>query len=791
MLNIRIFRNAILAFICLSVNLFAQTSGRIVDANTNKGIEAAVVSITGTYLQTITDADGKFSFNTSVDTTVSIRHLSYKPVTVQLSADNEIRLEPQTYISEEVTISSSRADRKSAIAYTDLSKSDIEKQNNGRDVPFLLNSLPSVVVTSDAGAGVGYTGIRVRGSDGTKVNVTINGIPVNDAESHQVYWVDLPDVASSVENVQVQRGLGNSTTGAGAFGASVNILTNKLSDKPYGEIASTAGSFNTFKNMVSFGSGLLNNAFAVEGRLSKITSDGYIDRATSDLKSFYLNTGYYGKKNSLRAVILSGKEKTYQAWYGVPDYVIDTNRTYNPAGEFYDNNGNVHYYADQTDNYQQDNYQLLYTHEFNKKLILKSALHYTYGRGYYEEYIPGAALSDYGLSDNDTTFADLIRRKWLSNDFSGANLSLEYSTSQLTVTGGIAGNYYAGDHFDQVIASAAGMSLTDYPHEYSNDDAFKTDISAFVKTVYSINPKTDLTIDLQERHVEYTYTGFTDLLETGRITSKVNFFNPKIGINYFIKPNLQAYIFGGIGHKEPVRDDYKTAISTDHLSPETLTDVEVGVKGKSKKSSYEINFYYMSYEDQLVNTGKINDVGEAVRQNVPNSHRAGVEAEAVTKLNQSVYLKGNITYSENKIKKYFEYLYDWSTGDVQINEYANTPISFSPSVTGFAGFGAEILKGFNAELDGKYVGKQYIDNTGSDLRSLDGYFVTDLHLSYTLKPKKISELTFQFSVFNLLSEKYSSNAYTYGESTNEGRVDYNYVFPQAELNVSGGVILKL
>jgi iron complex outermembrane receptor protein len=789
---LRIMLGAI-AFILVPQLLLAQKSGRVIDASTSEPVEGAVVSVNGTYLKSITDNEGNFTLTEDADS-VSVTHISFRPVTVSLKYSTEIKLEKKSYISEEVTISALRADNKSAIAYTDVSKAELEKQNNGRDFPFLLNSLPSVVVTSDAGAGVGYTGIRIRGSDATRVNVTINGVPVNDAESHQVYWVDLPDIASSVENVQVQRGLGNSTSGAGAFGATVNILTNKVSDKPYGTIASSVGSFNTFKNTVSFGSGLLNNAFAIEGRMSKITSDGYIDRATSDLKSFYLSAGYYGQKNSLRAIVFSGKEKTYQAWYGVPDFVVDTNRTYNPAGEYYDINGNPNYYNDQTDNYQQDNYQLIYTHEFNEKLLLNTTFHYTYGRGYYEEFIQGAKLFDYGLSDNDTTFADLIRRKWLSNDLAGANLSLDYHSSQLTLTGGISGNYYDGDHFDQVIASSAGLPLNNYPFEYSNDDAFKTDISAFLKTVYSINPKTDLTIDLQQRHVEYTYTGFVSLLETGGITTKVNFFNPKIGINYFIKKNLQAYVYGGIGHKEPVRDDYLAAISTDLLSPETLTDIELGLKGQSKKCSYGINFYYMDYKDQLVNTGKINDVGEAVRQNVPNSYRTGIEAEGMTRLNQ-FYLKGNITLSENKIKKYFEYLYGEDTAGVvlvRINEYSQTPISFSPAVTGFAGIGMEILKGLNAELDGKYVGKQYIDNTGSELRSLQPYFITDLHLSYTLTPKKIREITFQFSVFNLMNEKYSSSGATYPGLDNFGeRADYNVVFPQAEINFSGGVVVKL
>ncbi len=792
-------RRGLIAFLLL-LPAFSHSqgtiSGKITDSATDAGIEGAVVSINGTFLQTVTNADGSFSLPAANDTSVTITHLSYQPLTISVhEGNNSIKLIRRTYLTEEVTISSSRADKKSAVAFNDVSKADIEKINNGRDFPFLLNSIPSVVVTSDAGAGVGYTGIRVRGSDATRVNVTINGIPVNDPESHQVYWVDLPDIASSVENVQVQRGLGNSTNGAGAFGASINVLTNKISTEPYGTVSSSAGSFNTFKNTVSFGSGLLSNAFAVEGRLSKITSDGYIDRATSDLKSFYLSGGYYGKKNSLRFVTFSGQEKTYQAWYGVPQDSLNTNRTYNPAGEYYDADGNVHYYDDQTDNYQQDYYQLFYSHEINSKLILNTALFYTHGEGYYEEYKQDADLNGYSfpeitIGDSTITNADLIRRKWLSNDFYGANVSLEYSFQRLKLQAGVSGNYYEGEHYNEVIASEV-MPLLNYPFEYYNDMSYKTDISAFVRAIYSISDHTDITIDLQQRHLEYTYTGFDENLGSARKTSSPDFFNPKAGINYSPKENMQFYLFAGIGHKEPVRDDYMNASPNDSLQPEKMIDLEGGMKMRMRNAMFGVNLYYMYYDNQLILTGKINDVGEYIRQNVEKSFRSGVEVDGEYKFSPKFYAKANATFSVNKIEVFREYLDDYDTWTQVVQEYKNTPISFSPSVTGYAAFGVSVLKGLNAEVSGKYVGRQFLTNTGNDASSLEAYFVSDLHLSYTLTPKKIKELTFRVSLFNLTNSEYSANGATYSGYSGGVRFDSNYYYPQALLNFSAGVLLKL
>ena len=418
----------LLIFIPFILSAQENISGIIKDKETGEAVVGAVVNIDSTFFYSVSDLKGGFKITgvKGADFPITVTHISYKTEKIAISTrgDIVIMMTPQTYLSEEVNISAIRADNRSAFAYTEINKTEIAKINLGQDLPFLLNLTPSVVVTSDGGNGIGYTGIRIRGSDATRVNVTINGIPVNDAESHQVYWVDLPDLASSVENIQIQRGLGNSTNGTGAFGGSINILSNKLSTEPFANISSSAGSFNTFKNTVMFGSGLFSKVFAMEGRLSKIRSEGYIDRASSNLSSFYLSGGYYGKKNSLRAIILSGKEKTYQAWYGVPQDSLETNRTYNPAGEYYDQQGKIHYYENQTDNYRQSYYQLLYSHEFSKFFSGNFALHYTRGKGYYEEYKADEPLADYNLStlniaDSTITSMDVIRQLWLSNHFYG------------------------------------------------------------------------------------------------------------------------------------------------------------------------------------------------------------------------------------------------------------------------------------------------------------------------------------------------------------------------------------
>ncbi len=794
--------HAILFLICLMPSaMFAQNSfsGILKDKSTGEPVDGAVITIDSSYYATLSNMEGRFSFSGINRSAISItiNHLSYQPLKLNLIGGNEMTIEltPQTYLTEEVNVSATRANNQSMFAYTDLDKPEIEKNNLGQDLPLLLNLTPSVVTTSDGGNGIGYTGIRIRGSDATRVNVTINGIPVNDAESHQVYWVDLPDIASSVENIQVQRGVGNSTNGAGAFGGSINILSSKLDTKPFAQINSSAGSFNTFKNTVSFGTGLISDVFAVEGRLSKITSNGYIDRATSDLRSFYLSGGYYGKTNSLRAVVFSGKEKTYQAWYGVPGDSLATNRTYNPAGEYYDTLGNVFYYDNETDNYQQDNYQLIYSHEFSKSLFANVALHYTRGKGYYEEYRQNDDLSNYNLpisnvGDLIISSMDIVRQRWLSNHFYGATWSVEYDKNKINIRAGGALNKYTGDHYDEIIASQF-MFWQQYPYRYSENEAEKTDASFFVRGLYDVDDKLSLSVDLQERMISYSFDGFDDNYIYGRQNEKMNFFNPKGGLSYQLSKNTQLYFSAGVGHKEPVRDDFVNSTPSKRPEAEFMIDYETGARFKMNNFSFSVNGYYMNYKSQLILTGKINDVGEYIRESVKDSYREGIEAEGRVIFNPHIYSFANISLSRNRIKNYREYVDDYDGGPQIVNEYNNTSISFSPTITGAILIGFVPVRNFNLELTGKYAGKQFLDNTMNDSRMLDEYFVSDLHLAYSINPGKIKEITFRFALYNITDAIYNSNGYTYSGYISGERNDYNYYFPQARVNWLGGIVVKI
>ncbi|MCX6290971.1 MAG: TonB-dependent receptor, partial [Bacteroidetes bacterium] len=521
-----------------STTVFSQGSltGIISDETSGEKIRGAVVSIEHTFLKAITDANGNFTIANVKNGPMKLHvtHLAYQDYSEEIKSAGSplaIRLKEKTVMADEVNVVATRAGGKSAIAYTNLEKEEIEKQNLGQDLPYLLNMTPSVVVTSDAGTGVGYTGIRIRGSDATRVNVTINGIPVNDAEGHLVYWVDLPDFASSVDNIQIQRGIGTSTNGAGAFGGSVNIQSTKLSAEPFASVNSSFGSFNTMKNTVQFGTGLLNKTFAMEGRFSKITSDGYIDRATSDLKSFYLSGGYYGNKSSLRMILFSGKEKTYQAWYGVPQEKLNgntdslMNHYYNNLGYVYftpqdslnlfnSNNRtyNLYTYPNQTDNYQQDYYQLLYSRSVNANWNLNAALHYTKGKGYYEEYEHAQSLAAYHLDtmfiNNDTVVTtNLVRQRWLDNDFYGFTFSTNYTKTKMRFSLGGAGNRYHGKHYDEVTWMEKNPG-TPFPYRYADNDATKNDFTVFAKLNYEITSRLEAYGDVQYRTITYEFPGF-------------------------------------------------------------------------------------------------------------------------------------------------------------------------------------------------------------------------------------------------------------------------------------------
>jgi iron complex outermembrane recepter protein len=783
---------------------FGQLSGTVTEADTKEKIPGAIVSFENSFLTAVTDAEGKFSFDKIKLQIAKVRvsRLGYETSVQEIPLPNEqiiISLSKRTYLTEEATVTATRASDNSPTAFSNITKKEIEEKNLGQDIPFLLATTPSVVMTSDAGNAVGYTGIRIRGSDATRVNVTINGIPVNDAESHQVYWVDLPDFASSIENIQIQRGIGTSTNGAGAFGGSVNIQSSAVSREAFSSLYSSYGSFNTWKNTVNFGTGLLKNKFAVEGRFSKITSDGYIDRATSDLKSFYLSGGYYGKKSTLRAILFSGKEKTYQAWYGVPEDSLKTNRTYNPAGEYYDVDGNIHYYENQTDNYQQDYYQLHYSYAANSNLNVNAALHYTKGKGYYEEYRSDDSLMHYGLSEvliNDSTSiatSSLIRQLWLDNDFYGLTFSANYTKNNLEFTFGGAANVYEGKHYDHVIWAQYFTGVS-YPHVYDENDATKDDVAFFAKAIYSVTPKLHLFADMQYRTVSYSFRGFNTDLLFDQQKIDMNFFNPKGGITYDINSKNKVYASVAVGHKEPMRDDFVDSPPNSYPDAEEMLDAETGYRYSGNKIKAGINLYMMNYKDQLILAGKINDVGAYTRINVPESYRRGAELEFAWNVVKNLSLSSNVTLSENKIKEFDEYIdkydvdFNWTGQQLVIHE--NTDISFSPSITSSSVLTYSFFRKFTLEAMTRYVGEQYLDNTSNEIRKLDAYLLNDFFLSFHTSSASIKDIALKLAVYNAFDTQYESNGWTYPYVYAGELFNSNAYYPQARLNWMAGISLK-
>lgn len=683
----------------------------------------------------------------------------------------------------EVVVNATRANQKTGMAFTNVYQKDIKKVNLGQDMPFLLNQLPSVVVSSDAGAGVGYTGIRIRGTDPTRINVTLNGVPYNDSESQGTYWVNMPDFASSAQSIQVQRGVGTSTNGAGAFGASININTLGYEQDAYGETNFTVGSFNTLKTNVLASTGLLNGHFVVDARLSKLSSDGYIDRASSDLKSFYVSGGYYGKNNFVRFNAFSGKEKTYQAWEGVPESLLKTNRTFNP-----------YTYDNQVDDYQQDHYQLISSFKLNNSWTFNPILHYTKGRGFYEQFRESQSYANYGLPNviigRDTIKrTDLVRRKWLDNDFYGATYSLDYqSNKKLSANIGGGWNKYDGDHFGEIIW-AKNASTADLRYRWYESNALKTDFNIYAKGYYQVSEALNFFADLQYRTVSYDIKGVNDDRLDITQQSNYQFFNPKFGVNYQLGKTSSVYASYAVGNKEPSRQDFID--NAQAPLAETLHDLEIGYRTAGQKLSFDANFYYMNYKNQLVLTGQVNDVGNTIRVNVPESYRAGLELIANWKFAPRWALSANTTFSQNKIKNFTETIVNYDGDANKINYLSKTDISFSPNLIAGGQLSYNPTKNVELALMTKYVSKQFMDNTSDDNRSLDAFFVNDIRASYSVKPKLVKELTFSLLVNNIFNHLYESNGYTYSYIYDKQVTTENFYYPQAGTNFLLAVKVRL
>jgi iron complex outermembrane receptor protein len=776
---------------------------------TAKGVAVpfAVIGIKNSQLSAVSNEEGYFKFKNLKDNNYILvtKSLGYseKFDTVNLNADLvlDLQLLESNKQLDEVVVNATRVNKNSGMAFSNVDNETLQKQNLGQDAPFMLNQLPSVAVNSDAGAGVGYTGLRIRGSDGTRINVTINGVPVNDAESQGTFFVNMPDFVSGTNNIQVQRGVGASSNGAGAFGASINFQTNELKDKAYANSITTAGSYNTLRQTLMAGTGLLNNKFTFDARASSITSNGYIDRSSSNLQSYYLAGGYYGKKSVLKFINFSGQEKTYQAWYYVPEDSLNKgNRTYNPAGEYYDLNGKIKYYDNETDNYKQNNFQLHFIHQVNSKISFNVTGHYTKGKGYYEQYKQNQFLADYTIENVFTPKGDtisssnLIRRLWLNNDFAGGIFNVNYTPfSKLAFTLGGGYNTYFGRHFGNVIWSQFS-SNSSINQEYYFNTANKNDGNIYLKTNYKPVSNLNLFVDLQLRNVNYRFLGFDDSLASKMQNQTYTFFNPKFGISYDVNSNLNAYASLSIANKEPNRDDFVKSTPLSRPKPEQLADIEAGLKYNQTNKYFAVNFYNMQYKNQLVLNGQINNVGAYNRVNVASSYRRGIEFEANAEIIRFLSIGGNVTFSQNKITNFVEYI-DSSNADYTIytqykKEYKNSDISFSPDIISSAFLLIKPVKNMEISFINKYVGRQFLDNTSNIKRSINPYNVVDLRFNYTINTKLIPEITFMFSIYNLLNTNYETNGYTFSYYTDAALNTFNYKAPAAPLNYLGGISLK-
>ena len=651
---------------------------------------------------------------------------------------------------DEVFVSAVRVTKASPVTFSNLTKEEIAPRNLGQDIPILMNFLPSVVTTSDAGAGVGYTGIRVRGSDATRVNVTINGIPYNDAESQGTFWVNMPDFASSTQSLQLQRGVGTSTNGAGAFGASLNLLTDGFSEDAFAQIGSSIGSFNTMRNNIKFSTGMLNDHVEISGRLSQINSDGYIDRARADMDSYFLQGAYKDDNTVIKALLFGGHEITYQAWYGIDAETLENDRTFNPSGIYTDDNGVTQFYDNEVDNYKQDHAQLLWNERLSDDWNMNIALHYTRGRGFFEQFREDDDFVTYGfepLTENGTVVntTDLIRRRWLDNDFYGTVFSANYKKDKLDLIMGGGWNRYEGDHFGEVIW-ARFASDSEIRDRYYDDTSVKTDFNFYTKANYQLDKQWSLYADLQYRTVGYQANGE----ETGLVDDTFNFFNPKVGLTFDLNRNNNFYFSYAVANREPNRNDYEGG----NPKPERLEDYELGWRYVSSSMQVNTNIYYMQYQDQLVLTGALNDVGAPLRENVGDSYRLGLEIDANISLGDKFALRPNAALSINENRNFvFE-------RDEELEELGNTNIAFSPKVVLGNIFVYSPTTNFQMSLLSKYVGKQYMGNIDSDTSVLDAYSQTDFNIQYELKCNGfLKSIVFSALVNNIFNAKFESNGY--------------------------------
>ncbi|MFI5152720.1 MAG: TonB-dependent receptor [Chitinophagales bacterium] len=790
-------------------------TGKVTDALTGLPLAAATIE-TSAIGQTMTNDSGIFILQRARPGIYRIRisSIGFQSRDTSINfANDDIVLIPLQRIElfmHPIEVRALRAGDRAPFTKTNLSKKEIGENNLGQDLPFLLNQTPSVVINSDAGNGVGYTGIYIRGTDATRINMTLNGIPYNDAESQGIYFVDLPDLASSVNSIQIQRGVGTSSNGAGAFGATMNFSTNEFNEKAYAEFNNSMGSFNTWKNTIKLGSGLIGDHFTLDARLSRISSDGFIDRAASLLKSAFLSAAWYGKNSSIRFNLITGTEKTYQAWNGIPEAKLIGDKSsldqhyQNNVGSLYftredslnlynSNNRTYNYftYKNQTDNYQQDHYQLFFNHQFNQTMQLNVAGFMTRGRGYYEEFKPQQNYVDYGLEPlvlgNDTVSStDLIRQRWLDNYFYGGIFSLQYKhASDLLILGG-GWSRYNGKHYGNIIWAENGGAPNDYQYYYEPAD--KNDVNLYAKWQRQLSARWSLFADLQYRNVNYQIDGFDDNPSIN-VHQIYQFLNPKAGITYTHHQWTAYFSYSKASH-EPNRDDFEAGVN-ELPKPEDLHDFELGLERKSSAFSYGMTTYYMLYKNQLVLTGKVNDVGNYARTNIPRSYRLGLELQGAIRPGDWFSADANLTLSQNKVLDYTEYIDDYDNGGQKSFSYSKTDIAFSPSVIGGFTLNFYPFRNFELSLPGKFVSKEFLDNAQKEDRSLHEYYVQNLRMNYTIRSKNIRETAFIFQLNNVFNTKYEPNGYTYSYFYGGQLITENFLFPMAGTNFIFAINIKL
>ena len=769
-------------FASMLVNAQSFTlSGKVIDKD-DQSLPGATVMIKETRQGTSSDFDGKFQFNLNQGTyTLKVSYVGYTTVErkITLNSDQEvvIKLTESENVLDEVLVSAVRANSSIPVTYSNLSKKEIAKRNLGQDIPVLLNYLPSVISSSDAGAGVGYTYLNVRGSNGERINVTINGIPYNDAESHGTFWVNLGDFASSTENLQLQRGVGTSTNGSGAFGASLNILTDAISEEAKGEISNSFGSFGTRKHTVKFSTGKLNDHFEVSGRLSNIYSDGYIDRAFTDLKSYFLQGSYTDENTLIKALAFGGEEQTYQAWNGLTLDQLNQDRRQN-----------VLTYENETDNYQQDHYQLHWNEQLNENWSTNVGLNYTKGAGFFEQFRENEDAADFANLIADGS--DVIVRRWLDNDFYVANFNLNYQDQTLNIISGVSYSNYTGDHFGEVIFGSDLTPGTNLRDRYYESDSKKTDFSIFSKATFSLNEKLSAYIDIQGRFINYQTEGLTSDRDPIDVDASFSFFNPKAGFVYRLADENSLYLSYARANREPNRNDFEAGINTH----ETLDDIEFGWRYKTNKVRLNTNLYFMNYKNQLVLTGEIDNVGAPVRATSGKSYRLGLEIDADIQLSNVFAVRPNAAFSTNRNRDFNASI------DGNLRNLGNTPISFSPNVIIGNAFVYQPTQSFQISFLSKFVGEQFLSNlnsTVSRLDRLDSYFTSDLNFVYQINTEKVFDAVIITGLINnIFNAEYVDRGFyfTYDDTfSNPGTtttVDGAGFYPQATANFLLGVTLQ-